>query len=179
MSTLRTLPIAMLAAALAVPSGATAQESVVDVLRADGNFTTLVSAIEAAGLTDALSGEGPYTIFAPTDEAFAKLPDGKLQELLGEPETLAAILRGHVVQDEVRSSAVTAESTTLTALGGEQLLVTLEDGSVVVQPAPSPAQEVMAGEEAGAQGTVAKVQRADLSASNGVIHAIDTVLIFK
>lgn len=175
---LQITPLAVLAAlALSAPAPQPpTQENVLAALESDGNFTTLVSAIRAAGLEEALSAEGPITIFAPTDAAFEKLPEGRVQELLADPATLKSILSLHVVPKAVAGTDITDESMRLTTLAGSDLLVVREDGNVVVQTAPTPAREVMTEEEEAGM-VVATVGRADLSASNGVIHAIDTVLL--
>lgn len=130
--------------------------TIVDVASGSDRFTTLVQALEAAGLADTLSSEGPFTVFAPTDEAFADLPPGTLEALL-QPENqdlLVEILRYHVVSGEVTSSEL--QTGTVPALNGS-LAVTAEGGSVTVNNA-----DVIA---------------ADVEASNGIVHAIDEVLI--
>jgi uncharacterized surface protein with fasciclin (FAS1) repeats len=133
-------------------------QDVVETARANGSFTTLVAAVEAAGLAEALKGAGPFTVFAPTDDAFKKLPAGTVEDLL-KPENkdkLAAILKYHVVASSIPSSAVTA-ATEVDTLEGGKLAVAPVDGGVKV------------GE--------ATVVTPDVAASNGVIHVIDTVLL--
>lgn len=133
-------------------------QDVLETARANGSFTTLVAAVEAAGLSEALKGAGPFTVFAPTDDAFKKLPAGTVEDLL-KPENkdkLAAILKYHVVASAIPSSAVTA-ATEVDTLEGAKLGVTPVDGGVKV-------------------GT-AMVVTPDVAASNGVIHVIDTVLL--
>ena len=182
MFALRTTPLAVLAiAALALPAAAqveapqvTEQETLVQALEADGQFTQLVEAIRAAGLEEALAGEGPYTIFAPTDAAFAALPEGKLDELKANPEMLKSVLGLHVVQQSVAASTITEEAQRLPTLAGTEIEVVREGETVRVQPAPGPAREVM-GEEETATPTSATVERADWTASNGTIHVINTV----
>ena len=126
----------------------------VTVLAADERFSTLVSAVQAAGLEDALMGETAYTIFAPTDEAFAALPEDELNALLADPDALARLLNYHVVDGEIMSTDLTAGE--VDSLGGSPLVVDLSNGVMVDE---------------------AQVTEADIAATNGVIHAIDTVLI--
>lgn len=136
----------------ASPSG-----NVVDVAAANGSFKTLTAALKAAGLDQALASEGPFTIFAPTDEAFAALPEGTVEELL-KPEnrdTLVKILTYHVVP---------GENTSKTLQSGEA--ETLAGASVEVNVSPK-----------GVMVNDAKVVKADIQASNGVIHVIDKVII--
>jgi uncharacterized surface protein with fasciclin (FAS1) repeats len=135
---------------------ATAPGTIVDVAVGAGNFTTLVAAVTAAGLVETLSGTGPFTVFAPTDEAFAALPAGVLDALL-LPEnkaTLAKILTYHVVSGAVMAADVT-DSDVATVEGQTIKLATM--GGVTVNGA--------------------KVVAADVMASNGVIHAIDAVIL--
>jgi uncharacterized surface protein with fasciclin (FAS1) repeats len=134
-------------------------DSVVDVAASDESFNTLATAIEAAGLTDTLSTDGPYTVFAPTDEAFESLPEGTLEQLL-EPqnqETLAQILSYHVVPQEVTSSEITAGD--VETVAGAPVSITVDEST----------GEVMVNE--------AMVVQPDITASNGVIHAIDQVML--
>ena len=131
---------------------------VVDMAAHTGQFNTLVQAIKAAELESVLRGEGPFTVFAPTDEAFAKLDPGTLENLL-KPENkdqLQAILTYHVVPGTVMSGEVTQMEAGKT-VNGEDLTFRTEDGAVFVNDA--------------------KVIQADVQASNGVIHVIDTVLL--
>ena len=131
---------------------------IVDTAVANGSFTTLVAALQAAGLVDALKADGPYTVFAPTDEAFAKLPAGTVEELL-KPENidqLKSILLYHVVEGKVMASDVSGISTA-TTLSGKDLAVKVEMGNVYLNDS--------------------QVVLADVEASNGVIHVIDTVLL--
>ena len=136
-------------------------KTIVETAAAAGQFETLVAAVDAAGLTATLEGEGPFTVFAPTDAAFAKLPEGTVQTLL-QPENkekLVQILTYHVVSGKVMSGAVSpTEAAELTTVEGQSLTVAVKDGSVVVND-------------------TAEVVKADVKASNGVIHAIDTVLL--
>lgn len=133
---------------------------IVDTAVNAGQFTTLVAAVKAAGLVETLKGTGPFTVFAPTDEAFAKLPAGTVEELL-KPENkdkLVAILTYHVLPGTVPSSAVTASPTEATTVEGSELIVVRDGDAVTVNQDST-------------------VVSADIVASNGVIHVIDTVLI--
>jgi uncharacterized surface protein with fasciclin (FAS1) repeats len=136
------------------------KKDIVDVAAENGSFNTLVAAIKAAGLVDTLKGKGPFTVFAPTDEAFAKLPKGTVEMLL-EPENkdkLASILTYHVVSGKVMSTDVVKIDSAAT-VQGQMLMVEVVDGSVMINNA--------------------KVIMADVKASNGAIHVIDTVLMPK
>lgn len=131
---------------------------IVDTAAAAGQFETLVAAVEAAGLVDTLKGEGPFTVFAPTDEAFAALPEGTLDELLlpENQETLQAILTYHVVAGKVMAEdAMGLESAE--TVQGQEITITTMDGTVMINEA--------------------NVIQADIEASNGVIHVIDAVLL--
>jgi len=131
---------------------------IVDTAVANGSFTTLAAALQAAGLIDALKADGPFTVFAPTDEAFAKLPAGTVDNLL-KPENieqLKSILLYHVVQGKVMAADVSKISSA-TTLSGKELAVKVDMGNVYINDA--------------------KVLQADVAASNGVIHVIDTVLL--
>jgi uncharacterized surface protein with fasciclin (FAS1) repeats len=142
--------------ALALTSSAFAAD-IVDTAVA-GNFTTLVTAVKAAGLVDTLKGPGPFTVFAPTDEAFAKLPPGTLESLL-KPENrakLRRILMYHVVAGKVSSQDVVKLHSAKTAEGANVKIAAM-DGGVMINNA--------------------HVIKADIAASNGVIHVIDTVLM--
>jgi uncharacterized surface protein with fasciclin (FAS1) repeats len=130
-------------------------ETIVDAAAADGRFATLLSAIEAAGLTEELAGAGPYTLFAPTDDAFADLPQGTLEELLADPSQLEPFLLYHVVPGEYLSDDLSAETALITAQGSD--LPVSVDG-----------ETVMVGD--------ATIVEADITAGNGVIHVIDRVL---
>ncbi len=131
---------------------------IVDTAVAAGSFSTLVAAVQAAGLVDTLKGAGPYTVFAPTDEAFAALPAGTVEDLL-KPENkdkLVAILTYHVVAGDVRASDV-VKLDKATTVQGSSLAISSGDAGVSV------------GE--------AHVVKTDIACSNGVIHVIDKVLI--
>lgn len=128
--------------------------TIVDTAVQAGQFSTLVKAIEAAGLVDTLKGDGPFTVFAPSDEAFAKLPEEKLNALLADKDALTRVLTYHVVPGKVMSTDVQA---------GE---VTTKAG-----------QAIQVRTEGGVQVNDSRVVSADISASNGVIHVIDSVLL--
>lgn len=128
---------------------------IVETAIAAGSFETLVTAVQAAGLVDTLKGEGPFTVFAPTDEAFAKIPDADLQALLADQEKLTAVLTYHVVSGKVMAEDVAGMTSAPTVQGGS-LSIDTSDGVRVND---------------------ATVITADVRASNGVIHVIDTVLM--
>jgi uncharacterized surface protein with fasciclin (FAS1) repeats len=147
-------------AALALAFGLTGIASAADIVdtAVAGKFTTLVAAVKAAGLVETLKGAGPFTVFAPTDEAFAKLPAGTLDSLL-KPENkakLQAILTYHVVPGQVMAKQAKKLSTAKTVEGRNIAIKTVK-GSVMVNNAT--------------------VTKADVKASNGVIHVIDTVIL--
>jgi uncharacterized surface protein with fasciclin (FAS1) repeats len=154
----RRTALALTAAAFTTAMGtsAFAQEmDIVDTAVGAGNFTTLVAAVEAAGLVDTLKGEGPFTVFAPTDEAFAKLPEGTVEGLLNDIPTLTKILTYHVVPGKVMSTDLSNDMTAATVEGSDVTIMT--EGGVMVNDST--------------------VTTADIEASNGVIHVIDTVLM--
>jgi len=133
-------------------------DDIVDTAIAAGSFETLVAAVQAAGLVDTLKGEGPFTVFAPTDEAFAALPEGTVESLLQEEnrDQLVSILTYHVIPGAVMSSDIADQTLSVETVQGAELAIDATDG-------------VRVGE--------AMVVSADIEASNGVIHVIDTVLI--
>jgi transforming growth factor-beta-induced protein len=137
---------------------------IVDTAAADGRFTTLVAAVQAAGLVETLKGEGPFTVFAPTDEAFAKLPAGTVEDLLKPEnlETLKNILLYHVVPGKVMAADVVQLDGKMadTALEGQQIDITVKDGKVYLND-------------------TVQVIITDVETSNGVIHVIDMVLLPK
>ena len=120
-----------------------------------GNFKTLVAAVQAAGLVETLNGTGPFTVFAPTDEAFAKLPEGTVEGLLADKEKLTKILTYHVVSGKVMASDVSG-MTEAPSLEGGMLKVDTSNGVMINQ---------------------SHVITPDIECSNGVIHVIDTVLL--
>ena len=146
----------------AVPTEAPEAQSIVDIAIADGRFTTLVTAIQAAGLVETLSGEGPFTVFAPTDDAFAALPAGTLDNLLlpENKQQLADILLYHVVPGKVMAADVAGLDGKMadTALKGKQIGIKVDMSNVYLN------ENV-------------KVIVTDIEASNGVIHVVDAVLL--
>lgn len=132
-----------------------AKGNIVEVAMGAGQFNTLVTAVKAAGLVETLSGPGPFTVFAPTDAAFAKLPAGTVEALLKDKEKLTAILTYHVVAAKVMAADV-GGLTEAKTVNGAMLPIDTSDG-------------VMVGK--------GKVVKADVGASNGVIHVVDTVLL--
>ena len=134
------------------------KKDIVDTAVAAGDFKTLAAALQAAGLVDTLKGAGPFTVFAPTDEAFAKLPAGTVEDLL-KPENkqkLVSILTYHVVAGDVMAKDVVKLSEAKT-VNGKEVKIMVEGGKVMVDGA--------------------NVTKTDIKCSNGVIHVIDTVLL--
>jgi len=131
-------------------------KSIVEIAVEDGRFETLVAALEAAELVDTLSGEGPFTVFAPTDEAFGKLPEGTVEALLNDIPTLKNILLYHVTPGKVMSSQVASLSSAET-VAGKPVSIRVEGESVMINEA--------------------MVVIVDIEASNGVIHVIDKVIL--
>jgi uncharacterized surface protein with fasciclin (FAS1) repeats len=142
------------------PATAPAPKDIVDTAVAAGSFKTLAAALKAAGLVDTLKGSGPFTVFAPTDEAFAKLPAGTVESLLKpeNKEKLVKILTYHVVPGKVTAAEVTKLKEAKT-VQGDSLTVKVTDGRVFVDSA--------------------QVVKTDIAASNGVIHVIDSVVLPK
>ena len=137
-----------------------ASQDIVDTAVAAGSFKTLAATLQAAGLVDTLKGKGPFTVFAPTDEAFAKLPPGTVEDLL-KPENkakLASILTYHVVPGKVLAAQVTKMNSAKT-VNGQSLTISANAGTVMVDNA--------------------KVVKTDILCSNGVIHVIDSVILPK
>ena len=136
------------------------EKDIVETAASADTFGTLVAAVKAAGLVDTLKGDGPFTVFAPTNEAFAKLPKGKVENLL-KPENkdqLVAILTYHVVPGKVMAKDVVKLSEAKTAQGGA-VKILVDDGKVMINQA--------------------KVLKTDIGCSNGVIHVIDSVILPK
>lgn len=159
---MRSYMAALFAALLLFPvaSARADTKDIVDVAAANGSFSTLVTAIKAGGLVETLKGAGPYTVFAPTDEAFAKLPKGTVEDLL-KPENkdkLVKILTYHVVPSKIMSGDIKGAKTSVKSVEGGDIAVDATDGVKINE---------------------AKVVTADVAASNGVIHAIDTVIMPK
>jgi len=156
----RTFIAAATAAAIAVPFAAgaqTADKDIVATAQEAGSFSTLLAAAEAAGLVETLTGEGPYTVFAPTDDAFAALPEGTVDTLLmpENKDKLTSILTYHVVPGAVMSSDLT-DGMTAASVEGQELTFKVGDSVMVDE---------------------ATVTQPDIEASNGVIHVIDSVLM--
>jgi uncharacterized surface protein with fasciclin (FAS1) repeats len=143
---------------VAAPAASAAGKDIVDTAVAAGKFNTLAAALKAAGLVDTLKGDGPFTVFAPTDEAFAKLPAGTVETLLKpeNKEKLKAVLTYHVVPGKALSSDL-KDGQSVTTVNGKGATVKIDGGKVMVGDA--------------------SVVKPDVAASNGVIHVIDTVLI--
>lgn len=131
------------------------QADIVDTAVAAGSFNTLAKALTEAGLIDTLKGEGPFTVFAPTDDAFAKIPEDKLNEILADKELLTSILTYHVVAGKVLAADV-VKLDAATTLQGQDVAIKADSGVMVND---------------------ANVVKTDIMTSNGVIHVIDTVLL--
>ena len=139
---------------------ASPSKDIVDTAVAAGSFETLVAAVQAAGLVDTLRGDGPFTVFAPTDEAFAKLPKGRVESLL-LPENkakLQAVLTYHVVPGNLTADQVVKLDSAKT-VNGQSVTISVQNGAVLVDNA--------------------KVVKTDIATSNGTIHVIDTVILPK
>jgi len=155
---IRLLAAAAIAVPLAISASMARAADIVDTAVSAGSFKTLVAAVEAAGLVETLKGEGPFTVFAPTDEAFARLPAGTVEYLL-KPENkakLVAVLTYHVVSGKVMSGDVAGAKTTAKTVQGSTIDVDGMNGVRI---------------------NGATVTQADIGADNGVIHVIDHVLI--
>lgn len=149
--------LAAAAIALASLASMSAQAAdIVDTAVAAGNFKTLVTALKEAGLVDTLKGPGPFTVFAPTDEAFAKIPKADLDKLLADKKKLKSVLTYHVVPGKVMSADIKPGK--VKTVQGDRVTLSTKGGVMVDK---------------------AKVVAADVAADNGVIHAIDTVLMPK
>lgn len=159
---MKSLYAMIVAAAMVLPFSAAHAETkdIVDTAAGAGKFQTLVTAVKAAGLVETLKGTGPFTVFAPTDEAFAKLPKGTVDDLL-KPENkakLAAILTYHVIPGKVMAADIKGKKTNVKTVQGSDLAVDATDGVKIND---------------------ATVTTADVATSNGVIHIIDTVVMPK
>jgi uncharacterized surface protein with fasciclin (FAS1) repeats len=141
--------------ALGLAASVASAADIVDIAVANGNFKTLVKAVQEAGLVDTLKGEGPFTVFAPTDEAFAKLPPGALQGLLKDKTKLAQVLTYHVVPGKVMAADIKPGQ--VKTVEGQPVRLQVKGGEVMVNNA--------------------RVTQADVVASNGVIHVIDKVIM--
>jgi len=133
-------------------------KDIVETAVSAGNFNTLVTAVKAAGLVETLKGKGPFTVFAPTDSAFAKLPAGTVESLLKNKDKLTSILTYHVVAGKVMAADV-VKLTSATTVNGQSLTIKADKSGVMVDNA--------------------KVVITDIACSNGVIHVIDTVVLPK
>ena len=152
------LALSLLSLSLTASAGSMGKKDIVDTAVAAGNFKTLAAALKAAGLIDTLKGTGPFTVFAPTDEAFAKLPAGTVDDLL-KPENhdkLVAILTYHVVAGDVMAKDVVKLHEAKT-VNGKDVKIMVSGGKVMVDNA--------------------NVVKTDIACSNGVIHVIDSVLL--
>jgi uncharacterized surface protein with fasciclin (FAS1) repeats len=132
-----------------------AEKDIVETAKSAGSFNTLVTAIQKAGLVETLKGKGPFTVFAPTDEAFAKIPKAQLNALLADKTKLTKVLSYHVVPGKIMAADVKAGSAK--TVEGENLTITTDNGGVKVDKA--------------------NVVKTDVVASNGVIHVIDSVMM--
>lgn len=158
--TLSVLFVTLLFTAFAQANHHEMKRDIVDVAAENGSFTTLVAAVKAAGLVETLKGDGPFTVFAPTDEAFAALPEGTVDMLL-KPENkdkLVAVLTYHVVPGKIMATEVMKLNSAET-VQGEAVMIAIDNGNVMINKA--------------------KVAMPDVEASNGVIHVIDKVLLPK
>ncbi|WP_030527882.1 fasciclin domain-containing protein [Phycicoccus jejuensis] len=165
-STPATSSAAPTSASPSASESAAASADIVDTAVAAGGFTTLATALEAAGLVETLKGEGPYTVFAPTDEAFTALPDGTLDDLLADPQgALTDVLTYHVVPGKVMAADVaTMDGQEVETVNGEKLTVGVDGDTVTLT------------DTSGGEVTVTQT---DIEATNGVIHVIDGVLVPK
>ena len=154
---MKILPRFIPAAVLMAVSSVTWAADIVDTAVSAGQFKTLVTALKAADLVDTLKQDGPYTVFAPTDAAFAKLPAGTLDALLKDKEKLTAVLTYHVVPGKIMAAQV--KPGPVTTVQGQPLTVSTQRSAVMVDGA--------------------KVVKTDIAASNGVIHVIDSVILPK
>ena len=151
------LLVAAVVTTLSLSSRAADSKDIVDIAAGNDDFSTLVAAVTAAGLVDTLKGEGPFTVFAPTDEAFAKLPEGTVESLLKpeNKEKLISILTYHVVPAKVLAKDVAAGE--VATVNGKMATVSVNDGKVAIDNA--------------------NVTATDIVGSNGVIHVIDAVIL--
>ena len=162
MTRIRTLLTATaVATTLALGSISAKAADIVDTAVAAGSFKTLVTAVQAAGLVDTLKGKGPFTVFAPTDAAFAKLPAGTVEDLLKpeNKEKLVAVLTYHVVPGKVMAADIAGKETMAKTVQGSEAKIVANDSGVMIDGA--------------------KVVTADVAADNGIIHVIDNVILPK
>ena len=166
MSIIKTMSLAVAAACVMAASAVAehhgemkeAKADIVDTAVGAGSFTTLVAAVQAAGLEETLRSEGPFTVFAPTDEAFAKLPEGTVETLLmpENKDQLVSILTFHVLSGKVKSKDIAGKELSVATVQGSEVAIDATDGVIVGG---------------------ANVVKADIYTSNGVIHVIDTVIL--
>jgi len=135
-----------------------APPTIAGLVVADSRFSTLLAAVKAAGLVETLSGPGPFTVFAPTNDAFAKIPADALNGLLADKEALTAVLLRHVVPGKIEAKDIPPGDTVVGTAGGEEITVRNNNGVKIISSAGS-----------------ANVIITDVQASNGVVHAVDTV----
>lgn len=147
----------LIGTAFTLAFGVAQASDIVDTAKSAGSFNTLVTAVQAAGLVDTLKGPGPFTVFAPTDEAFAKIPKAKLDALLQDKAALTKVLTYHVVPGKVMAANVKPGA--VKTVEGSALTVSMKGGKVSVDNA--------------------NVVKTDVTADNGVIHVIDTVVMPK
>ncbi|MDT7919233.1 MAG: fasciclin domain-containing protein [Meiothermus sp.] len=153
------LALAVLGLTLTNAQSTTQNQTITQIVATNPNFSTLLAAVQAAGLADTLSGEGPFTVFAPTNEAFAKIPKADLDKLLADKAALTKVLTYHVVAGRVPSSQVVTLKEAKT-VQGQSVTIQVKDGKVILN----------------GNSTVTAV---DIQAKNGIIHVIDTVLLPK
>merc|ERR1712083_131008 len=134
-------------------------KTIAGLVVSDSRFSNLLAAVKAAGLVDTLSGAGPFTVFAPTNDAFAKVPQDALTALLADKEALTAVLLRHVVPGAIKAKDVPLGSTTLGTAGGEEIVVTNGPSGVAIKSSAGSANVIIF----------------DVLASNGVVHAVDSV----
>ena len=142
-------------------SSSTAKQNIVQVASANEDFSTLVTAVKKAGLVKALSGKGPYTVFAPTNDAFAKVPAATLDGLLADKAALTDVLTYHVVKGKIPSSKL-QPTQTVTTLNGDPLTIDVADGKATITDG---------------QGNTVNITMTDIKTKNGIIHVIDGVLL--
>ncbi len=150
------LGVSFLPMSAMTPSGS--EKNIVETAVGAGNFNTLVTAVKAAGLVETLSGPGPFTVFAPTDEAFGKLPAGAVEALLKDKTKLTSVLTYHVVAGKHLAAEVT-KMNSLKTVQGQDIAISLKDGAAMADGA--------------------KIIKTDIICSNGVIHVIDAVILPK
>jgi uncharacterized surface protein with fasciclin (FAS1) repeats len=154
---MKTLSRMLAGAALSLTASTAFAADIVETAASAGQFTTLIAALKQADLVDTLKAAGPYTVFAPTDEAFAKLPKGALDDLLKDKEKLTAVLTYHVVPGTVMAADVKPGN--VKTVQGESLTIATKNDRVMVNDA--------------------RLVKTDIAASNGVIHVIDSVVLPK